>query len=156
MACVCWNSPTAGCWSISLRFREGVSAYPSFDNDHLARLRAELGFYFAGTLKVFTVPLDTPGTPFEQRVWDALRRTSYGSTVSYEGVTRMIGMRAADARAVGRANGMNRVAIIIPCHRVIMKSGNLGGYGGGLWRKQRLLDLERGEQSLFSGCTRAK
>lgn len=118
-------------------------------NDHLELLRAELDAYFAGQLKTFTTPLLTPGTVFEQKVWTALRAIPYGKTVSHEKVAGMIGEPASAARAVGRANGMNRVAIVIPCHRVITKQGNLGGYGGGLWRKQRLLDLEQGGQSLF-------
>ena len=98
---------------------------------------------------MFTVRLVTPGTMFEQRVWAALRAIPYGKTVSYEELAGTIGEPPGAARAVGRANGMNRVAIVIPCHRVITKHGNLGGYGGGLWRKQRLLELEQGGQSLF-------
>jgi AraC family transcriptional regulator of adaptative response/methylated-DNA-[protein]-cysteine methyltransferase len=127
------------------RFSEPIG---SGRHHHLDVLRDELKAYFAGTLKVFTVPLVTPGTPFEQRVWNALCRIPYGSTTSYEAIARGIGEPAA-ARAVGRANGMNRVAIVIPCHRVINKGRKLGGYGGGLWRKQHLLDLERGAQTLF-------
>jgi AraC family transcriptional regulator, regulatory protein of adaptative response / methylated-DNA-[protein]-cysteine methyltransferase len=111
------------------------------DNEHLAALRRELSAYFAGTLRRFTVPLVTPGTPFQQRVWDELRRIPYGATWSYHRLAAAVGHPGA-ARAVGRANGQNRTAILIPCHRVIMKDGRLCGYGGGLWRKQRLLDLE--------------
>jgi AraC family transcriptional regulator of adaptative response/methylated-DNA-[protein]-cysteine methyltransferase len=83
-----------------------------------------------------------PGTAFEERVWGELRRIPYGETRSYEDVAIALGNRAA-VRAVGRANGLNRIAIVIPCHRVVNKSGELGGYGGGLWRKRRLLHLEK-------------
>lgn len=129
------------------RFRAAV--VPG-NNAHLDSLRDELAAYFAGTLKDFTVPLVSPGTPFEQRVWSALRAIPYGGTASYEEIALAIGESAAAARAVGRANGMNRIAIVIPCHRVITKQGTLGGYGGGVWRKQRLLELERGERSLWA------
>ena len=111
-------------------------------SSHLDRLRDELRAYFDGTLKKFTVPVVTPGTPFQERVWSELRRIPYGQTRSYEEVARAIGATAAH-RAVGRANGSNRVAIVIPCHRVVNKNGQLGGYGGHLWRKQALLRLER-------------
>ncbi len=108
----------------------------------LERLKDELARYFKAELKQFTVPLVFPGTPFQQRVWEALLRIPYGETRSYEDIAREVGSPGA-VRAVGRANGMNRVAIVIPCHRVVNKSVALGGYGGGLWRKQFLLNLER-------------
>jgi AraC family transcriptional regulator of adaptative response/methylated-DNA-[protein]-cysteine methyltransferase len=130
-----------------LRARLQAPVRPGY-NDHLARLRAELEAYFGGHGKTFTLPLLTPGTPFEQKVWTALRAIPYGETVAYEELARMIGESPAAARAVGRANGMNRIAIVIPCHRVIHKDGGLGGYGGGVWRKRRLLDLEQGRPSL--------
>jgi len=109
---------------------------------HLDRLADELVEYFAGALQDFTVPVAVSGTPFQQRVWQQLQRIPYGATCSYEDIARGIGDANA-VRAVGRANGQNRVAIVIPCHRVINKNGGLGGYGGGLWRKEILLDLER-------------
>ena len=90
----------------------------------------------------FSVPLDAPGTPFEMRVWQALCEIPFGETRSYADIARTVGSPAA-VRAVGRANGLNRIAIVIPCHRVVNKSGELGGYGGGLWRKRRLLHLEK-------------
>lgn len=108
---------------------------------HLDRLRAELHEYFSGRLTRFTVPLLVCGTPFEERVWRALLQIPYGDTRSYDEVARAIGAPTA-ARAVGGANGRNRLAIVIPCHRVINKGGALGGYGGELWRKQMLLRLE--------------
>jgi AraC family transcriptional regulator of adaptative response/methylated-DNA-[protein]-cysteine methyltransferase len=110
-------------------------------NQHLERLKRELAGYFAGTLRDFSVPLVYPGTPFQQRVWENLLKVPYGKTRSYQELARAIGDPAA-VRAVGRANGMNRIAIVIPCHRVVNKSGELGGYGGGLWRKRRLLHIE--------------
>lgn len=103
----------------------------------------ELGQYFEGKLKRFRVPIVYPGTPFQQTVWDRLRGIPYGETISYARLAKDVG-RAGAQRAVGTANGKNRLAIIIPCHRVVNKDGKLGGYGGGLWRKQFLLDLERG------------
>ena len=78
----------------------------------------------------------------EQRVWGELRRITYGQTVSYEELARRIGQPSA-RRAVAHANGRNRICILIPCHRVTGKDGNLTGYGGGLWRKRLLLELER-------------
>jgi AraC family transcriptional regulator of adaptative response/methylated-DNA-[protein]-cysteine methyltransferase len=115
----------------------------------LDRLRAELGEYFGGTRREFSVPLVYPGTPFQVKVWGALRRIPYGETLSYEKLAWAVGQPGAQ-RAVGHANGQNRLAIIIPCHRVVNKDGKLGGYGGGLWRKQILLDLERGEQTALA------
>jgi AraC family transcriptional regulator of adaptative response/methylated-DNA-[protein]-cysteine methyltransferase len=116
-------------------------------NAHVEALRAQLAEYFAGRRRAFDVPLVFPGTPFEQRVWRELQRIPYGRTTSYEELARRVGEPGA-TRAVGRANGCNRIAIVIPCHRVVNKDGKLGGYGGGLWRKERLLELERGEALL--------
>jgi AraC family transcriptional regulator of adaptative response/methylated-DNA-[protein]-cysteine methyltransferase len=109
---------------------------PLFD-----RLRTELGEYFAGERRTFDLPLTYPGTEFQRRVWEALLRIPYGETRCYADLAREMGNQDA-ARAVGRANGLNRIAILIPCHRVIDADGGLGGYGGGLWRKLRLLELE--------------
>lgn len=108
----------------------------------LARLSDELGEYFSGQRREFTVPIASCGTPFQERVWAKLRTIPYGATISYEVLAHRVG-RPAGQRAVARANGMNRVCILIPCHRVIGKDGSLTGYGGGLWRKRLLLDLER-------------
>ena len=112
-------------------------------NAVLQQLTNELALYFRGALKRFTVPLAYPGSPFQQKVWDALRRIPYGTTISYEELAERAGTPHAQ-RAAGSANGKNRLAIVIPCHRVVNKSGKLGGYGGGLWRKQRLLEIEQG------------
>jgi AraC family transcriptional regulator of adaptative response/methylated-DNA-[protein]-cysteine methyltransferase len=109
---------------------------------HLEQLRNELAAYFAGSLREFTVPLVYPGTEFERQVWTRLLEIPYGETRSYEELARDVG-RPGASRAVGTANGRNRIAILIPCHRVMNKNGELGGYGGGLWRKRLLLDLEK-------------
>ena len=98
--------------------------------------------YFAGERKTFSVPLHAPGTAFQQRVWAALREIPYGETRSYGEIAAAMSNPGA-VRAVGTANGMNRIAIMIPCHRVIGADGTLTGYGGGLWRKDWLLKHER-------------
>jgi O-6-methylguanine DNA methyltransferase len=108
---------------------------------HLGRLRAELADFFAGALSKFTVPIVVRGTPFQEQVWRELLRIPFGKTRSYADVARSLGAPQA-SRAVGNANGQNRICILIPCHRVIASGGKLGGYGGGLDRKQFLLDLE--------------
>lgn len=117
---------------------------------HIERLRSELDEYFAGTRGDFSVPIVAPGSMFERSVWDALRAIPPGETRSYDGLAAALGRDGA-ARAVGRANGMNRIAILIPCHRVVGADGSLTGYGGGLWRKQRLLELERAGASVQPG-----
>jgi AraC family transcriptional regulator of adaptative response/methylated-DNA-[protein]-cysteine methyltransferase len=116
-------------------------------NEHLERLQSELPDYFAGKLRVFSVPLVYPGSPFQRRVWEQLLRVPYGETRSYQELAAAIGNPAA-VRAVGRANGLNRIAILIPCHRIVNKNGKLGGYGGGLRRKQYLLNLERRDEEI--------
>jgi len=125
----------------ALRRQFGDAVEPG-RHDHTDRLAEELAEYFAGARREFTVPIVFPGTPFQQRVWGQLLAIPYGETRSYEDVACALGMPAA-SRAVGRANGQNRVAIVIPCHRVVNKGGGLGGYGGELGRKRFLLDLER-------------
>jgi AraC family transcriptional regulator of adaptative response/methylated-DNA-[protein]-cysteine methyltransferase len=112
------------------------------ENDHSKHAKRQLQEYFAGRRKTFTVPLHAPGTDFQQQVWKRLQDIPYGSTVSYQEQARRLGNPKA-VRAVARANGMNRIAIIIPCHRVIGKDGSLTGYGGGLERKKWLLEHEQ-------------
>jgi methylated-DNA-[protein]-cysteine S-methyltransferase len=102
---------------------------------------AELEEYLAGRRMEFTVPLGPEGTAFDHRVWDAVAAIPYGETATYGEIARAIG-NPNGARAVGTANGRNPIPIIIPCHRVIAAGGELGGYGGGLPLKRRLLDLE--------------
>jgi methylated-DNA-[protein]-cysteine S-methyltransferase len=103
----------------------------------------QLRAYFAGELREFDLPLAPHGTPFQQRVWAALREIPYGTTIGYAELAAAVG-RPGAARAVGAANGRNPIAVVIPCHRVIGASGTLTGYGGGLARKRLLLDLEAG------------
>ena len=107
----------------------------------IERLRQQLDEYFRGDRLEFDLPILAPGTPFQMRVWDELRRIPVGTTISYGALARAIGQPDA-VRAVARANGDNRFAILIPCHRVIGADGSLTGYGGGLWRKKKLLELE--------------
>lgn len=126
----------------TLRRRVGPVAVPG-RNRWLEQLHRQMGEYFAGTRRRFDLPLVIRGTPFQERVWRALLTIPYGETWSYRDLARRVGSPGA-TRAVGTANGRNRIAIIIPCHRVVNADGRLGGYGGGVWRKQRLLDLERG------------
>jgi AraC family transcriptional regulator, regulatory protein of adaptative response / methylated-DNA-[protein]-cysteine methyltransferase len=126
----------------TVRQRFSCAVVPG-QHEHLDHLKDELARYFAGSLRTFTVPLIYPGTPFQTKVWDGLRAIPYGQTMSYEALADVVGTPGAQ-RAVGRANGQNRIGIVIPCHRVVNKSGKLGGYGGGLWRKEFLLSLERG------------
>ncbi len=102
----------------------------------------QLTAYFAGERTSFELPLAPAGSPFQQRVWAALRRIPYAQTATYADLARDIGAPGS-ARAVGLANGRNPVGIVIPCHRVVGADGALRGHGGGVERKQRLLDLER-------------
>ena len=101
----------------------------------------QLKAYFAGNLHRFDLPLAANGTDFQKRVWKALCDVPYGETVSYGEIAKAIGKPTA-SRAVGMANGRNPISIIVPCHRIIGSSGKLVGYGGGLERKTRLLQLE--------------
>ena len=125
----------------TLRRRFRCALVPG-ENEHIVRLRKELTEYFEGKRRVFEVPLDYPGTEFQMRVWRELLTISHGETRSYEELAGAIGAPRA-VRAVGRANGMNRISIVIPCHRVIGKDGTPVGYGGGLWRKRWLLHHEK-------------
>lgn len=109
---------------------------------HFQELRIQMDEYFQGLRKEFSVPLITPGTSFQMAVWKELMSISYGTTRSYLEQSIALG-KPESIRAVANANGMNRIAIIIPCHRVIGSDGSLTGYGGGLKRKKWLLDHER-------------
>lgn len=112
------------------------------ENQHFKVLRKEINEYFDGNRRAFNIPLDTPGTKFQLKVWDRLKKIPFGKTISYH--EQATSLKNPDAvRAVANANGHNRVSIIIPCHRVIGKDGTLTGYGGGLWRKKWLIDFEK-------------
>jgi O-6-methylguanine DNA methyltransferase len=108
---------------------------------HLDRLHAQLDEYFAGSRRAFDLPLVAPGSDFQERTWSVLRGLPAGTTVSYEELAARVGRPRAQ-RAVGTANGANRIAVLIPCHRVVRKSGETGNYGGGRWRKEWLLAHE--------------
>ncbi|MBX7154977.1 MAG: methylated-DNA--[protein]-cysteine S-methyltransferase [Candidatus Kapaibacterium sp.] len=110
-------------------------------NPILQQTEAELHEYLNRTRTHFTIPITMIGTNFQKTVWSALQNIPYGTTISYEELSHQIGNPLA-IRAVGTANGQNKIAIIIPCHRVVNKSGGLGGFGGGLHRKEFLLKLE--------------
>ena len=111
------------------------------DRARLAPLARGLERYFAGELFAFELALAAPGTPFQKRVWDELVRIPYGATIGYAELARRIGSPRA-VRAVGGANGANPIPILVPCHRVIGSDGSLTGFGGGIARKQALLELE--------------
>lgn len=102
---------------------------------------AQLQAYFVGELQEFSLRTRPVGTPFQQHVWAELEQIPYGTTISYAELARRVGNPLA-ARAVGTANGKNPLSILIPCHRVIAAGNQLGGYGGGLWRKEWLLRHE--------------
>jgi len=119
------------------------------DSVHFASLIKQLNEYFEGRRKIFDVPLLMLGTAFQQEVWQQLLTIPYGSTRSYK--EQSMTLNKVDAiRAVAGANGANRIAILIPCHRVIGGDGSLTGYAGGLWRKKWLLDLEQGQLTMPS------
>ncbi len=125
------------------RIEERVGPPASGSHPHLDRLDAQLDEYFAGTRRDFDLPLVLAGTGFQERIWNRLLEIPYGRTISYDELASRAGSPGG-SRAAGRANGDNRIAIVVPCHRVIRANGDLGGYGGGLDRKRRLLDLEAG------------
>ncbi len=117
-----------------------------------AQIKTELSAFFDGSSADFKTPLAYDGSPFAQSVWDELRRIPPGVTRSYSEIAVRIG-RPTAARAVARANGTNQIALVVPCHRVIGTDGSLTGYGGGLWRKQKLLEIERHYKSLTKEST---
>jgi AraC family transcriptional regulator of adaptative response/methylated-DNA-[protein]-cysteine methyltransferase len=125
----------------SLRRRLRRNILPG-TNAYLTQIERELEAYFSGRSLSFETPIEIVGSPFQRSVWEALRAIPAGTTRSYAEIAAAVG-RPSAVRAVGRANGDNRLCIIVPCHRVIGADGTLTGYGGGLWRKQWLLDHER-------------
>lgn len=117
-------------------------------NGFIQQIEEELAAYFRAELREFRTPLVLRGSEFQEKVWRRLLEIPYGETQSYGRMAKDLGSPEAQ-RAVGKANGDNRLAIVVPCHRVIKSDGTLCGYGGGLWRKQRLLDLEQGVGTLL-------
>jgi len=123
------------------RTREGASNDTGPVHGPLADAVAQLGEYFAGRRRRFELPLELSGTDFQCQVWGSLAEIPYGSTISYAELAAMVG-RPTAFRAVGQANGANPLPIVLPCHRVVASGGRIGGYGGGLDMKRRLLALE--------------
>ncbi len=134
---------------VAIHFVEEVQPSSEIPADLLECVR-QLDEYFAGVRQEFSLPLDLRGTEFQKRVWRELLKIPFGKTVSYLDVALALGDRKT-IRAVGRANGQNPMVIVVPCHRVIGADGSLTGYGGGLWRKEWLLNFEgsRLQTSLF-------
>lgn len=124
------------------RIAKAHKVIPVIQNHPLfKKVDEEISLYFEGKLKEFSIPIVESGSEFQMRVWNELKKIPYGQTISYEKLAQRIGNINA-VRAVASANGYNNIAIIIPCHRVIGKDGNLRGYGGKVWRKKKLLEIE--------------
>lgn len=132
-----------GLYMTEQRHRPPEESFGVRDDTLFAEPKEQLEAYFAGELKEFILELRLHGTPFQRTVWEQLVRIPYGETRSYGDLADALGNPKA-SRAVGLANGKNPVGIIVPCHRVVGSDGSLTGYGGGVGRKQRLLDFERG------------
>lgn len=139
-----------------VEFDGGKYPLPQFELGHdriIDHTRRELDQYFAGKLRTFTVKVAPEGTEFQRKVWAALQTIPYGQTRSYAQQAQAIGAPKA-TRAVGAANGRNPIPVIIPCHRVIGANGSLTGFGGGMERKQILLELEQGGDLLARAADR--
>ncbi|MGW3727101.1 methylated-DNA--[protein]-cysteine S-methyltransferase [Streptomyces sp. NPDC000851] len=132
-----------GLYMTDQRHRPPEETFGEPDDTPFAAAEKQLQAYFAGELKEFTLELRLNGTPFQRTVWQQLRQIPHGETRTYGELADALGNPKA-SRAVGLANGRNPIGIIVPCHRVVGADGSLTGYGGGLPRKQRLLDFERG------------
>ncbi|MYY10389.1 methylated-DNA--[protein]-cysteine S-methyltransferase [Streptomyces sp. SID4919] len=132
-----------GVYMTDQRHRPPEESFGDRDPGPFTETARQLDAYFAGELTDFDLPFSLDGTPFQRSVWAQLLRIPFGETRTYGELAEALGNPAA-SRAVGLANGKNPISVIVPCHRVIGANGNLTGYGGGLPRKQRLLDFERG------------
>ena len=121
--------------SLKSKIEEGESPF-------FQLLEEELKLYFKGELKQFSVPLNPIGTDFQRKVWEELRKIDYGQTISYQQQANNLNIPKS-VRAVANANGQNKISILIPCHRVIGSNGKLTGYAGGIWRKEKLLQIEK-------------
>lgn len=137
LAAILWERDRPGRVPLQI----GPAEAPGEPHPVLAQTERQLGEYFAGTRKTFTMPLDATGTTFQKKVWDALVTIPFGQTRSYTEIARQIGHPAA-VRAVGAANGRNPLSIVAPCHRVLGAGGQLTGFAGGLDVKEQLLVLE--------------
>ncbi|MFH0515717.1 methylated-DNA--[protein]-cysteine S-methyltransferase [Streptomyces sp. M41] len=130
-----------GLYMTDQRHRPPEETFGTREESLFAEAEEQLDAYFAGELKEFTLELSLRGTPFQRSVWAELRKIPYGETRTYGELADILGNSGA-SRAVGLANGKNPIGIIVPCHRVVGANGGLTGYGGGLARKQSLLDFE--------------
>ena len=135
----------AGVYMEPHRHRPPMETFGARDDSVLPAVAEQLTEYFHHGRMTFDVPLHLAGTLFQQQVWTALQYIPYGETTTYGELARTLGLVPGASRAVGLANGKNPISIIVPCHRVVGSNGNLTGYGGGLDRKQALLDHERGD-----------
>ncbi len=159
MASLFWDSPLGpltlaekdGALTHLLFGREILPGSPEEETPLLLRAKGELEEYFGGKRRAFGLPLAPKGTGFQQRVWQALLAIPYGETRSYRQLAEMAGCPKG-FRAVGMANHRNPISILIPCHRVIGADGSLTGYGGGIGRKQKLLQLEGALPPTPAGC----
>lgn len=133
---------TDGIAITTLDFTEKSTCLENSDHPLLLQLETQLNEYFTGNRTAFTLSLNPKGTLFQKEVWKTLLTIPYGQTISYAQEAQIFGNPKA-IRAVASANGRNPIAILIPCHRVIATGGGLGGYSGGLWRKEFLLNLEK-------------
>ncbi|MGB8955414.1 MAG: methylated-DNA--[protein]-cysteine S-methyltransferase [Tumebacillaceae bacterium] len=131
----------------SALFVEEEPTLPERENLHIREAVKQLDEYFSGDRRTFTVPLHLEGSPFQRGVWTQLQSIPYGRTVSYSDLAAAIGNSRA-VRAVGTANGKNRIALLIPCHRVIGKNQELAGYAWGTWRKEWLLEHEKQKRGI--------
>ncbi|MFI5939167.1 methylated-DNA--[protein]-cysteine S-methyltransferase [Streptomyces uncialis] len=140
---VATDGTLCGVYMTDQRHRPPEESFGDRDPGPFTETARQLDAYFAGELTDFDLPFSLDGTPFQRSVWAQLLRIPFGETRTYGELAEALGNPAA-SRAVGLANGKNPISAIVPCHRVIGANGNLTGYGGGLPRKQRLLDFERG------------
>jgi len=131
------------------RYRPDRTRFGDRDDSALSAVAEQLDEYFHHGRTTFDVPLLLTGTEFQRRIWAALQDIPYGVTTTYGGLAADLGLKPQSARAVGLANGMNPVSIIVPCHRLVGSTGSLTGYGGGIERKRALLAHERGEKPLI-------
>ena len=134
-------------WAVDNRIKTGIKAvFLEQNNKTLTEAKKQIDEYLSGNRKVFDIPLLTVGTNFQKSVWNALMKIPYGSISTYSQLAEDIDNPKA-VRAVASANGANAIALAIPCHRIVESNGNLGGYGGGLPVKKRLLELENDERN---------